>query len=232
MLPNDETGRKLENKRVILFEIGMILALAIVLYAFNWRTYDKITYEANHRDLADVPEDMVPITVQKPPELPKVQPPPVLTVINIVDNNDVVDDEFVIDIEVDASDSVSYYVPVSMMQFDDEAEAAEQEIFHVVESMPMFPGGEEALYSYLARNTRYPEMAKDAGISGKVDLTFVVERDGHITDARVLRGIGGGCDEEALRVINNMPKWTPGLQRNRPVRVQYVLDIKFTLSAM
>jgi len=231
MIPKKSKSANLENKRVIFLEIGMIVALAIVLYAFNWKTYDKNVYQTYQRDIGDIPEDMAPITQQKPPELPRLQPPPVLTVINIVDNNDEVDDEFVIDVEVDATDSVSVYVPVPKMQ-EEESGSGEEEIFKVVESPPMYPGGEEALYSYLANNTRYPQMAKDAGISGRVYLTFVVEKDGHITDARVLRGIGGGCDEEALRVINAMPKWTPGLQRNRPVRVQFVMDIKFTLSAM
>ena len=85
------------------------------------------------------------------------------------------------------------------------------------------------LYKYLAENIKYPQMAKESGIQGRVFVTFVVEKDGRVTDVRVLRGIGGGCDEEAIRVVQNMPKWTPGKQRGKSVRVQYNLPVKFTL---
>ena len=99
----------------------------------------------------------------------------------------------------------------------------------VVESMPEFPGGEAALYKFLGENIKYPQMAKESGIQGRVFVTFVVERNGSVTDVRVLRGIGGGCDEEAVRVVQNMPSWTPGKQRGKAVRVQYNLPVKFTL---
>ena len=103
------------------------------------------------------------------------------------------------------------------------------EIFTVVEEQPGYPGGEEARYKFLQDNIKYPEEAKELGIQGKVFVTFVVEVDGSVTDARVLRGIGGGCDEEAIRVVKSMPKWVPGKQRGVPVRVQFNLPIKFTL---
>jgi protein TonB len=103
------------------------------------------------------------------------------------------------------------------------------EIFTVVEEQPGYPGGEEARISFLQQNIRYPEEAKELGIQGRVFVTFVVEVDGSITDVRVLRGIGGGCDEEAIRVVRAMPKWVPGKQRGVPVRVQFNLPIKFTL---
>lgn len=103
------------------------------------------------------------------------------------------------------------------------------EIFTVVEEQPGYPGGEEARIGFLQQNIKYPEEAKELGIQGKVFVTFVVEVDGSITDVRVLRGIGGGCDEEAIRVVRAMPKWVPGKQRGVPVRVQFNLPIKFTL---
>jgi len=103
------------------------------------------------------------------------------------------------------------------------------EIFTVVEEQPGYPGGEEARIGFLQSNIKYPEEAKELGIQGKVFVTFVVEVDGSITDVRVLRGIGGGCDEEAIRVVKSMPKWVPGKQRGVPVRVQFNLPIKFTL---
>jgi protein TonB len=103
------------------------------------------------------------------------------------------------------------------------------EIFTVVEEQPGYPGGEEARIGFLQQNIKYPEEAKELGIQGRVFVTFVVEVDGSISDVRVLRGIGGGCDEEAIRVVKAMPKWVPGKQRGVPVRVQFNLPIKFTL---
>jgi periplasmic protein TonB len=100
----------------------------------------------------------------------------------------------------------------------------------VVEQMPSFPGGEEVLYKFLSNNIKYPSVAKEKGISGTVIISFVIEEDGSVAEAKVLRGIGGGCDEEALRVVNLMPKWSPGKQSGKPVRVQYNLPIKFTLN--
>ncbi|MCB9193142.1 MAG: energy transducer TonB [Flavobacteriales bacterium] len=110
-----------------------------------------------------------------------------------------------------------------------EEHVEEEQIFTIVEQMPSFPGGEEELFKYLGKSIKYPQMAADAGISGVVYVTFVVDKDGKVKDAKVLRGIGGGCDEEALRVVNNMPPWTPGKQRGKPVKVQYNLPIRFTL---
>jgi TonB family protein len=106
---------------------------------------------------------------------------------------------------------------------------AESQIFMVVEGMPEFPGGDTALYRFLTENIHYPDSAKTAGIQGRVFITFVVNKDGSISDVRVLRGIGGGCDEEALRVVKSMPNWIPGTQRGKPVHVQYNLPIKFSL---
>jgi len=95
--------------------------------------------------------------------------------------------------------------------------------------MPEFPGGMAALMKYLAENIKYPSLAKESGIQGRVFINFVVEPDGAISNVKVLRGIGGGCDEEAVRVVERMPKWSPGKQRGKPVRVSYNLPVKFTL---
>ena len=98
-----------------------------------------------------------------------------------------------------------------------------------VDMMPAFKGGEEAMYSWLSQNIRYPQIAHETGIQGTVVVTFVVEKDGSITGAQVLNDIGGGCGDEALRVVKAMPKWKEGRQSNEPVRVQFNLPIKFTL---
>lgn len=106
---------------------------------------------------------------------------------------------------------------------------ADGEEANVVDESPEYPGGMEALYKYLAENIHYPEQAKNDQIQGRVVISFVVEKDGGISDAKVVRGIGGGCDEEALRVVNAMPKWTPGKMRGEVVRVNFNLPITFKL---
>jgi len=103
------------------------------------------------------------------------------------------------------------------------------EVFTIVEEMPSFPGGQEELFKYLAGHVRYPAQAIEAGIQGVVYVTFVVGKDGAIGEAKVLRGIGGGCDEEALRVVKAMPPWEPGRQRGKAVLVRYNIPIRFTL---
>jgi periplasmic protein TonB len=101
--------------------------------------------------------------------------------------------------------------------------------YSVVEDMPEFPGGEEARIKFLSKNLKYPEKAREKSIEGTVYVQFVVEKDGSLTNIKVKRGIGGGCDEECLRVVKLMPKWKPGKQNGKEVRVQYMLPIKFIL---
>ena len=216
----------LESKKVIFTEIGLVLALAVILLAFEWKSYDKTVMDIASRQVEDIPEEIIPITEQK------VKPPPPAPVqqvvkINIVEDDVDVDDDLDINVEADMNTEVEEYV--APVRQDEEESAEETQIFMVVESMPEFPGGEPSLYKYLAENIKYPQMAKESGIQGRVFVTFVVERDGSVTDVRVLRGIGGGCDEEAIRVVKAMPKWTPGKQRGKSVRVQYNLPVKFTL---
>lgn len=215
----------LENKKVIFRQIGLIIALAVMLFAFEWKTYEKTIADLGVRQVEDIPEEIIPITEQKftPPPPP---PPAQVVKINVVDDDIDVEDDITINVEADQKTEMQAYVPVRV---DEEEDAEEQQIFMVVESMPVFPGGEANLYKYLAENIKYPQMAKESGIQGRVFVTFVVERDGSVTDVRVLRGIGGGCDEEAIRVVKAMPKWTPGKQRGKSVRVQYNLPVKFTL---
>ncbi len=108
-------------------------------------------------------------------------------------------------------------------------QVAPKEIFTVVEEQPSYPGGEDARMRFLQENIKYPEEAKELNIDGRVFVTFVVETDGSITDVKIVRGIGAGCDEEAIRVVKSMPRWVPGKQRGTPVRVQFNLPIRFKL---
>ncbi|OQX79775.1 MAG: energy transducer TonB [Bacteroidetes bacterium 4484_276] len=214
----------LEPKKAIFMQIGLIFALAVVLLAFNYRSYEKGSTLNIQVRVDDTPEEIIPITKQevKPPPPP---PPKQVTVINIVKDDVEVEDDIEIDVEADQETVMDDFIPV----FEEEEEVVEMEIFTVVESMPSFPGGDAARMKFLQENIKYPQMARESGIQGTVYVTFVVEHDGSVTDVRILRGIGGGCDEEAVRVINSMPKWNAGKQRGKPVRVQFNMPIKFTL---
>ncbi|HPE57776.1 MAG TPA: TonB family protein [Bacteroidales bacterium] len=103
-------------------------------------------------------------------------------------------------------------------------------IFAVVQKMPQFPGGDDARFKYIAENITYPPEALNKGIEGRVFVTFIVEKDGSISNIKTLRGIGSGCDEEAMRIVSNMPRWEPGTQRGKPVRVQFNMPILFQIS--
>jgi len=214
----------LESKKVIFREIGLIIALAAILLGFEWKTYERTIEDLGQREVVDIPEEIIPITEQKvkPPPPP---PPKQVVTINVVEDDVEVDDEIIIDVEATEDMEVEEYIPIQV----DEEEVVEEQIFMVVESMPAFPGGESALNKYLYENIKYPQMAKESGIQGRVFVTFVVEKNGKVTDVKVLRGIGGGCDEEAIRVVKGMPSWSAGKQRGKPVRVQFNLPIKFTL---
>ena len=107
--------------------------------------------------------------------------------------------------------------------------AANDKVLEKAEVMPEFPGGEQAMMKFVAENVQYPQEARDKEISGRVLVSFVVEKDGSIGDVKVVKGIGGGCDEEAVRVVNTMPKWKPGMDKGKPVRVSYMMPFSFKL---
>ncbi|HLO89841.1 MAG: energy transducer TonB [Chloroflexota bacterium] len=216
----------LESKKTFFVQIGLIVALAAMLVAFEWKSYDTKQIDISTRQVENVEEEMVEITQQnKPP--PPPAPPAQTTLIHIVTDDVDVDDDLVIDAEANQLTEIEAYTPPAVTE---EEEVAEAEIFTVVEESPAFPGGDAARIQFLQQNIVYPQMARESGIQGTVYVTFVVERNGAVTDVRVLRGIGGGCDEEAVRVIKAMPKWNPGKQRGKPVRVQFNMPIKFTLA--
>jgi len=214
----------LENKKRIFLQIGLAIALLGVLAAFEWRTYDRAIQDLGGLDMLIIEEEDIPITRQETPPPP---PPPMSTELVIVEDDVEIDEEFVVDVEATITTEVREFTQVRIAQ---EEEISEEIIFIVVEEWPSFPGGEEARLRFLSENIRYPQMAREAGIQGTVFLTFVVERDGSVTDVRVVRGIGGGADEEAIRVVRNMPRWTPGRQRGQPVRVQFNMPIRFVLN--
>ena len=219
----------LENKKNIFFLVGLVLALGIMLVAFEWTTKPKKADSLGTLQTQDVEEEFIPITREpevKPP--PPPPPPQVVEVLNIVDNDVKIEDELEIeDSEADEATVIDVAPVVSNVKEEEEEE--ESEIFYIVEEMPEFPGGELALRKYIANAINYPVIAQENGIQGKVYVTFVVGKDGSIQDARIARGIDPSLDKEALRVVNTLPKWKPGKQRGQPVRVSYTVPINFVL---
>ncbi len=219
---------ELEDKRFIFFEVGLIITLAILFYAFEFKSYKKSSIDIKSLVIDEIPEEIVEITLQnKVP--PPPSPPEQTSIIEIVEDDMETDDEIEIDVEATQETIIEKYIPTTEIEIEEEEMDVEEQIFVVVESMPQFPGGDGALFKYLSENIRYPKAARENGIQGKVFVSFVVEKDGKVTNIIILRGIGGGCDEEAIKVVQNMPVWIPGKQRGIPVRVQFNLPINFTL---
>lgn len=220
MQPRKNPEADLERRKMSFWMIGALTALAITLVAFEWTTFDRTQEGLGALDMELLEEEVIPPSATPPPPPP---PPPAPTqVIEIVDDEEEVVETETVEMEVEENTEVQ--APVQQ-----EEEVVEEQIFTIVEDMPAFPGGEAEMRKYLGKSIKYPQMAQDAGISGTVFLTFEVDKDGKIKDVKVLRGIGGGCDEEAIRVVKAMPQWSPGKQRGKPVRVQFTLPVKFTL---
>ena len=217
----------LENKKSTWMLIGYVIVLAFMFIAFEWTKRDiKIDTSQALTDLY-FEEEMVPITEQEE----KVAPPhPEVAPINetleiVADDADV--EETVIASSEETGQAVEVkYVPVTVV----EEEPEEQTIFEVVEQMPEFPnGGMAGLTQFLSKNIKYPTIAQENGTQGRVTVQFVVNKDGSIVDAKVIRGVDPYLDKEALRVIGTMPKWKPGMQRGKPVRVKYTVPVMFRL---
>lgn len=217
--------KDLEKFKGLFVEIGLVVALALVLMAFEWKKSDNTDSGFEQMQVIDIPEELVEITRQEQPEPPK--PEPQTTVLEIVDDNVEVQNELDISAEDDQNKEVAAFV--APVVEDAPVQVVEAEIFTIVEEQPGFPGGEGALMEYLGKNISYPQLARESNIQGTVYVTFVVEPNGSISNVKTLKGIGGGCDEEAIRVVKNMPSWKAGKQRGKPVRVQFNLPIRFIL---
>ena len=217
----------LENKRGLFLQIGLFVSLGIILLAFNWNDKVKQVDSVGEMQAQAVEEEIVPITRQdevKPP--PPPPPPQTVEILNIVDNKAEINDDLEI---LDSEASKDTKVEVTQIVQAVEKEKEEEQIFVVVEEMPEFPGGELALRKYIAQAIKYPTIAQENGIQGKVFVNFVVDRDGSVSNAKIARGVDPSLDKEALRVVNGLPKWKPGKQRGKPVRVSYTVPISFQL---
>lgn len=217
----------LDSKRLTFALIGLVVSLFIVWRVFEIKSYDKRTLENLQRTVEIIEEEMVEITKQ---EAPKPQPPapkPQATQIQVVEDDVEVEDEIDINAEVSQEEIIEEYV-YEAPEIEEE-EIVEAEIFTVVEQMPEFPGGAAEMTKFIQKNIKYPMMARESDIQGRVYINFVVEPDGSVSNVTVMRGIGGGCDEEAVRIVNMMPKWNPGKQRGIAVRCSFTVPIVFRL---
>ncbi len=219
----------LTNKRALFMEIGLAAVLLVVLVAFEWSSSEKAEMIDLTAQQQVIEEEIIPITQeqpQTPPEMPKT---PVLSdVIDIVDDDVEVADDLFVNMEDDAS------IGVEIMEYHTEVveEEVEEEAipFAFVEEKPKFQGGDANTFSkWVNSKLVYPEIAKENGIQGRVTLQFTVNTDGSVSNVIVLRGVDSSLDKEAVRIVSQSPKWTPGRQRERPVKVTYTFPVIFKL---
>lgn len=220
----------LENKKLLFKETGLIIALLVVLGAFEWSTKEKEVSLLDEQNQVVVEDEVVPITQETPPPPPEAPKEPILSdVIDIVDDNIKVDETLLITTEDDNSLGVEIkeYIPGNQ----EEEVVEEEEIpFAIVEEKPKFRGGDQNDFTkWVFSQIVYPEIAKENGVQGRVMLTFTVNTDGSVSDVKVLRSVDSSLDKEAVRVVSNSPKWTPGKQRDKPVKVKFTFPVIFQL---
>lgn len=213
----------LRNKRGLLLEIGVVLALVLVISAF---TYAPKEYRIEQVELSYVSDDveMIDVTRDRPRETQprKIEVRIPSQVIQVVDNNTKMETD--IDMSIFNNDEpIEFVVPAP-------EPAVEDEIFLIAETMPSFMDGTiETFRAWVMQNVKFPQIAADNNIQGRVVLSFVIDKDGRLTDIEVLQSPDRSLSEEAIRVLSKSPKWSPGKQRNQTVRVKYTLPVEFRM---
>lgn len=215
----------LESKRPLLLSIGMVLSLSFILLAFSWKTpvQEMENFGQVQWDIPD--DDIIPLTRPEKKELM----PPVQTVMEfiLVDNNTEIDDD---NLEVFNTEATDEGIDVNaLLNTQNDDKFIDETVYFFVDEMPEFPGGMEALLRYIAKAVDYPIVAQENGIQGKVYINFVINTNGQVSDATIVRGVDPSLDKEALRVVNSMPLWRPGKQSGKAVRVAYHVPISFVL---
>ncbi len=219
----------LENKRVLFVEIGLIFSLIVVLAAFEYKSYETSIADIDTGTAVVVEEEQVPITMETPPPPPEMPKAPVLSEsIEIVDDDISIEEDIFIETEDDASMGIEIreYVVAA------EEEIVEEEAIPlaIVEEKPSFQGGDENSFTkWVFERIIYPEVAKENGVQGRVVLSFIVDTDGSVKNVQVLRGVDPSIDKEAVRVVSSSPKWKPGRQRDKAVKVKYNFPLNFQL---
>ncbi|MGN1225905.1 MAG: energy transducer TonB [Candidatus Cryptobacteroides sp.] len=221
-------GANLENKRLLFVELGLILALAVTFGAFSWSTKEKQASVLDAGPVQTIEEEVIPNTQEAPPPPPETPKVPVLS-----DQIDIIDDDIQVEdniLNLDDNDDLVIEIK-DYVEGPEEEEIEEEEIPYVfVEQKPSFRGGDANSFSkWVAGKLVYPEIAKETGIQGRVMVAFTINTDGSVSNVRVTRSLDPALDKEAVRVISSSPKWTPGKQRDRPVKVSYSIPVIFQL---
>jgi protein TonB len=218
----------LEPHKATYWLMGLVLAVALILLALEWTT-ETTKMDESIVVAHVVTEEEIEVTRRDP--IPPPPPPPAVPdtpeILEIVEEE--VDTRLDIQEFSDETAQQTVVAPPPPPAPPREVEVAVDEIFVVVEVQPEFPGGMNALMTWLGNNMRYPVIAQENGIQGRVTTNFVVERDGSITDVQIVRGVDPSLDREAIRVVSSMPRWTPGKQRGQAVRVRFTLPVVFRL---
>ncbi|MBR4620726.1 MAG: energy transducer TonB [Salinivirgaceae bacterium] len=211
----------------LFFEIGLVVAFCAVLGAFSYTVQEKKL--ADFGSLSDVVDDMDLIPITRPTTVTPPPPPvapKVAEIINIVEDEADLDDELEID-DVDVDQDTK----VILIDRQDDVEVDDDDLpFPMAEVMPQFPGGDAALQKYIASHVQYPEIARENGLQGKVYVRFVINKRGEVEDVSIARGVDAALDKEAMRVVQSLPKWSPGMQHGKAVRVLYTVPINFKLN--
>lgn len=218
----------LENRRLLFTEIGLVFALLVVWGAFSYGTKEKKVAALQDDSQVVEVEDMVPITQETPPPPPEAPKIPVLSdQIDIVEDDIEVEDNF-----MSLDDNANLGVEIMDYVEEVKEETVEEEAipFQLVEEKPSFNGGDANEFSkWVNSKLEYPEIAKENGVQGRVTLQFTVNADGTVSNVKVLRGVDASLDKEAVRVVSMSPKWKPGKQRDRAVKVTYTFPVIFQL---
>jgi len=217
----------LESKRSTFFLVGLVAALGVTLVAFEWQASPGKAKELARVQTQVVEDEIIPIVRDAQLKPPPPPPPKVVDIITIVDNDVEIDKE--LDIEDSEADETTIIDVAPLIEATEEKEVEEKIFFNVIEEPAEFPGGERALYKYISDHVEYPIIAQENGIQGKVYVKFIVDEKGLISNAQILRGVDDSLNKEALRVINSLPRFRPGKQRGRAVKVYYNSVINFQL---
>ncbi|MCQ2286535.1 MAG: energy transducer TonB [Bacteroidales bacterium] len=229
MIEKKSAKGNLENKKSTFVLIGLVAVLALVYASFElFASQDKKEIVVMEEEEVVIVEDNVIATDQTPPPPPPepVQQQQTEIVLNIVDDNIKVETDWDFSAEFTEDEAIEEYVPIEIV----EEEVEEAPPVRIAEKMPEFIGGTDALYEFLRNNLQYPEIARNNNIQGTVLIEFVVERDGRVSNVKAVAPLYPDCDAEAIRVVQKLPKWKPGEQMGKPVRVYYNLPIRFALN--
>ena len=213
----------LTKKSGFFLSIGLIFTMVLVVSAFEWRQYDEGIVDLQGKNINNFEETMeVPPTEQPPPPPPSVQQP---QVVEVPDEEEIKDD-IKVNLDVEVTDQTK--IEEIVVQAAEPEEETDQ-VFTIVEESATPKGGMGAFYKFVGDKIKYPPQARRMGIEGRVFVEFVIGKDGSLSEVRAIKGIGAGCDEEAVRIVQSAPAWNPGKQRGKPVKQRYTLPIIFKL---